>query len=379
MKKSCLLTLMVLITISTACSRPATSPEAGSTRAAAPGAVTRPAWEQDWEKTLAEGRSEGRVLLLSSFAEARDTVGAAFKEKFGIEVEVVVGRDKEISAKVLNERRAGLYLPDIYLSGTSSIASFNELGPDFLVPMKPFLALPEVLDPKVWMDGGPKFVDPEGKVMSYLVGASAPMSINTDMVRTDEIKSYRDLLDRKWKGKIVVMDPSVGGAGTAFFFIVWELMGPDFVADLGNQDLAITTDARLQVEWLARGKYQISGAISSDVYTQFLQAGAPIRVIVPAEGTSITTGKGGVAILNRAPHPNAAKVLINWLLTKEGQTVMSRVANLSSRRVDVSTEWVEPYKLIVPGKQYIDGESAAALAKKAEMQKISKDVWNIKK
>ncbi len=378
MERSYLLTLVALMALlMAACIVPPLSPSAAPGAPATLAPVSNPSWQQDWEKTLGAAKNEGNLMVLTSFGEARDTIAKAFNQKHGLGIEFMVGRDNDIAAKVQSERRAGLYLGDIYLSGTSSIQTFKDLG--FLDPLKPVLVLPEDLDLAAWLDGDLRFVDREGMVLSYLVTASGPIYINTDIVKPDEIKSYRDLLNPKWKGKIVVLDPTMGSAGTTFFFLLWELMGPDFAGELAKQDLAITTDGRQQGEWLARGKYPVSGNMSADIYSQFVGAGAPIKPILPIEGTSVSSSKGGLALINKAPHPNAAKVFINWMLTKESQALISKLTDTPSRRLDVSHEWADPSKVIQPGIKYIDGDTEEALKKKQEMQKISKDVWNIRK
>ncbi len=380
MKRFYLSTLAALIALSAAaCNPQPASPrtEPVQTTIPAPTAAAKSGWQQQWEQTLAAAKSEENVVIFTTFGESRDAIIKGFKEKHALEVDFVVGRERDLSVKVQSERRAGLYLEDIYLSGTSDMIQLRELG--FLEPLKPALILPEVVDPKAWTNGELKFVDQEGLVLAYQEGAVGALLINTNLVKLDEIKSYKDLLDPKWKGKIVVMDPTVGGAGTSSFYYLYELMGLDFLRELGKQDLMITPDARQQTEWLARGKYWVSGNTSADIYSQFIQAGAPIKFILPVEGTGKTTSKGGVALLNKAPHPHAAKVFINWLLSKEGQDLMSRITAFPSRRLDASREWVDPFKIIQPGIRYIDGESEEAQLKKKEMQTLAKDLWNIKK
>ncbi len=376
MKRSHLLVLSILMALLvTACLPPSTPVQPTSTPSKP---VEKALWQQDWEKTLAAAKNEGNIVVLTSFGgEGRDAIARAFKEKYGLGMEFVVGRSGEIATKVTAERRAGLYLEDTYLAGSSSLMEFRDA--DYLESLKPLLLLPEVLDPKVWLDGEPRFIDKEGLMLSHLVEAISGTLINTDLVKPDEIKSYRDLLNPKWKGKIVVMDPSMGSAGTAFFFLLWELMGPDFTRELAKQDLAITRDGRLQVEWIARGRYAISGTPSADIRNEFLKAGAPIKIIQPVEGTLSSSSKGVVALLKKAPHPNAAKVFVNWLLTKEGQTVLSQVSGQSSRRLDVSREGLDPATFILPGVKYVLDDTEEAVRKKMELQEVSREVWNIGK
>lgn len=369
--------VLLLSLVITSCAPPVPPTAAPPAATPAPG-VAKPAWQQDWEKTLAAAKTEGKIVVLAEFGGAGlNTIAAAFKEKYGIEVEFMVGRAREVLPKLAAERRAGLYLGDIYLAGLSSLVVIKE--PGFLDPVKPLLALPEVTDTKNWWNGEIFILDKEGLMLAYIIKAAAAVLINKDIVKPDEIKSYRDLLNPKWKGKITVMDPTIGAAGTFFFLILWEIMGPDFTREMAKQELAITGDARQQAEWLARGKYPVSGTISDAALNEFVKAGAPIKVVLPQEGTLITASTGAVSLINKAPHPNAAKVFVNWLLTKEGQTIMSEIFGAPSRRLDVPYEAWDPAFQIQPGFRYINSDNEEWIAKRLELQKISREVWNVKK
>ncbi len=361
-----------------ACGAQPGTPPAAPAGGGTPAPAAKPAWQQDWDQTVAAAKKEGKLVAITEFnSDGARTVADAFKEKYGIDMEFVIGRVSEIIPKVQTERRAGLYLEDIYLSGVSSIVYFKDFG--YLDRLKPLLIVPEAIDPKAWMEGGVKFMDKDELMLAYEVQASPSIHINSDIVKPDEIKSYKDLLDPKWKGKIVVQDPSIGGAGLNFFFILWNIMGPQFTRDFAKQDLAITADTRQQGEWVARGKYPVSGNMSSDIRSQFLAAGAPIKVIRPVEGTVTSVSKSGLSIFQNAPHPNASKVFINWLLTKDAQTIVSKVTGDSSRRLDVARDWVNPDTVVQPGVNYLDSDSEDALKMKQELQVLCKEIWNIKK
>jgi ABC-type Fe3+ transport system substrate-binding protein len=67
------------------------------------------------------------------------------------------------------------------------------------------------------------------------------------------------------------------------------------------------------------------------------------------KGTDTSPANGALALFNKAPHPNAAKIYINWLLSKEGQTVFARASGYVSARVDVSIDHTEPWRIPQPG------------------------------
>lgn len=161
--------------------------------------------------------------------------------------------------------------------------------------------------------------------MAFTLEVSSYVLVNTEMVKETELISYRDLLNLRWKSNMVLSDPTIAGAGLRFFGVVGgRIMGLDFMKELARQEPVITKDRRLQVEWVARGKYPIGLGAESPSISEFKNAGAPIREVVPIEGSGLAAGSGCIGLINKAPHPNASKLFINWFLGQEGQTVWTK-------------------------------------------------------
>ena len=103
----------------------------------------------------------------------------------------------------------------------------------------------------------------------------------------------------------------------------------------------VTQNLRQLAEALAKGKLAITLGIGMAQTEPFLKAGLPVKDLPePREGTPSSNGYGTLAILKNPPHPNAAKVFVNWLLGKEGQEIYSRVLLHGTRRLDVETKWM---------------------------------------
>ena len=96
--------------------------------------------------------------------------------------------------------------------------------------------------------------------------------------------------------------------------------------------------------------------------------------LVPTEGTYFGSGTGAIVTLKRPAHPNAAKVFLNWLLSREGQTIFTKIAREQSRRVDVVSE-LAPDRLRQSGIKYIDGDTKYMLDKNGQMRKLSKEIF----
>lgn len=341
-----------------------------------PAKAQKQAWEGQWEKTLASAKQEGNlVVATTSGGEIRIAITGGFKDKHGIGIEWVVGKGAELAEKIAGERRAGLYLLDAYLAGATTMT--NTLKPaGFLEPLKPMLILPEVTDPKVWWDGKLPFIDEETNVSAVCVYVQSLVFINTQLVKPDDLKSYNDLLNPKWKGKITMQDPTIPGASLAWMQMIGlRTMGVDYLRQLAAQDIQILRDERLLSEWLAKGKNPILIGVKPDPIAEFEKAGAPVKEAVTSEGGFLSTGPGNVAIMNKAPHPNAAIIFLNWLLSKDGQLIYSKANLTQAARNDISTDHLDPFRLRVPGKKYLLRDTEEIMKKEKDDIKVISEIF----
>ncbi len=361
-----------------------TAPEASQGSPAAKTGIASPLekssavepWQAEWDRTLKAARAEGRVLIISTGgSQLRTTLGQTFQDKYGIKIELITARGAEVSARLAAERKAGIYLMDIYTGGsTTMLIDLKSIGA--LDSAKKMLLLPEVLDGKSWYWGELTFTDKDATILAFATAPSPPIAVNSNQVKASDIVSYNDLLQPKWKGKIIMNDPTRAGIGLKWFGVVSQsIMDMDFMRKLGEQEPLITSDQRLQMEWIANGKYPIAIAPLSGAFGEFKEAGAPVEIIVPKEGTYLTAATGNVGIVNRAPHPNAARVFINWLLTKEGQNLWSRAELTQSSRLDVPTDFLPPEKTRVPGIKYLWSEKEDFLLQQPEQAKAAREIF----
>ncbi|HLE02132.1 MAG TPA: extracellular solute-binding protein, partial [Dehalococcoidia bacterium] len=216
--------------------------------------------------------------------------------------------------------------------------------------------------------GGLSFIDKDRQILRMSGYTQPLLMVNPSLVKPEELKSYKDLLDPKWRGKIIVGDPRVTGpsqAGFTFFYQHKDL-GPDFIRALAAEKPAISRDWRQQIEWIATGKYAILVGGNTSVATPLMKEGLTVRIVDSRglkEGGYVTSGGGTLALFNKAPHPNAAKVYINWLLNKEGQEGFSRAISYVSRRLDVPTDFVDAWMVPIEGYWAHDSEDAIASAR----------------
>lgn len=364
--------IFLLFLISIGCSFKLEPPSVRDIKLSEPASqeASKPSWQIVWEKTQALARKEGKVVIYTGGAvgRAKDAIIKVLKTKFGLEAEITSGTAAGMSAKIAAERRAGLYIVDVYISAAKRLLQTDKpLGS--LDPLEPALILPEVLDGNAWWGGQLKWVDKDRTILILLLYVSTPMAINTTLVQPEEIASWRGLLNPKWKEKIVMDDPTAGGTSSSLIFALGEgIMDWDFVRQLAKQEPVIVRDRRLILEWLARGRYPISLMATGAV--EFIQAGAPVKEIIPQEGSYLSTASGSIALINKAPHPNAAGVFINWLLSKEGQTLFSQAIDYPSARLDVPKDIFDQRRIIQPGVKYLLSDTEELLMKRIHFEQV---------
>ncbi len=288
----------------------------------------------------------------------------AFQKKFPkIKVTTVTGRGPELSQRVMSERRADKYAVDLYISGNiSPLTVFHKAK--ILEPVINLLLLPEVLDTSAWYEGKHHYDDPENRYIFVFEGTprSGEITYNTKLVGVAEIKSYWDLLNPKWKGKIVSVDPFQSGPISAaqLFFYKHQELGPEFIRRLhSDTDITILRSNEQMLDWLSAGKYAFGiGARNVD---DAMMQGLPLNQLLPGslkEGSSVTAYNGTLSYCNRAPHSNAAKVAANWLLSREGQTAWLDSNQKSgglydSLREDISKDKVSERARRVKGAKFL--------------------------
>jgi len=210
--------------------------------------------------------------------------------------------------------------------------------------------LPEVTDLAKWWKGRHRYIDPEGQYIFIYQGSlyGPPVSYHTKAVKADSIRSVWDLLDPRWKGKIVGLWPRPNYVSTALLFMYHHpQIGPKFLERMyGEMDITYFADFRQGTDWLASGKFTICFVCRLRLA---MEQGLPVADMDPyqfKESPGIGANNGALALMNSAPHPNAAKVFINWYLSREGQTAFRRANNTiedertTSLREDLAAEVV---------------------------------------
>lgn len=352
-----LLVLILLIGFSCA---PKTIPSPQATGSSATkGETIQPAsaqgnWEVEWENTLKAARKEGNIVVYAaSSGPALSKAVPIIKEKYGLNLDVSAGRGDEVYSRLLAQRKAGLYLVDVQNMGANNNMVAKQAG--VLDKLEPAFILPEVKEPKAWFGSKLRWGDKDNLIYMFYAFSPPVIGINTELVKLNEIKSYYDLLAPKWKGKITINDPTKFGIGFNSFssLILAKGIELDFFRQLASQQPVILEDQRLQIDWLAKAKYSIALWPRPAPLNEYKDAGAPVDFSpAPKEGVHLSVGGGALSLIKNAPHPNAAKVFINWILSREGQIHLQKFEGVQSARIDIPVEGVPRDLVRQPGVNY---------------------------
>ncbi|MBI4329703.1 MAG: extracellular solute-binding protein [Chloroflexi bacterium] len=371
---------LAIIGVTLGCTPAVVPSPAAQGKPAGEGPAARGDWEQKWASTLTEARREGKVIMYTGWGPSvTGPLREAFGKKHGIELESAnVGSGSALLPKVQAENNAKLRVADIFSVGTDTL--MNGMKPAGLLgPADPLLILPEVTGPDVWTGGRFPFLDKDRTTVKMLAVIQRYISYNTTLVKEGEITSYKDLLKPQYKGKISMSDPSVSGAASSMFsHIAYDLWNLEEASDwlrllIKQQEVVVTRDDYLVVDWTARGKYFIGIAGKRGALIEYINAGAPISLAVQTEGHPMGTAAGAFALPPVQPHPNAAAVFVNWLLTREGQTLLSKGYGFPSIRRDVLPEGFHPLFLPLSGEKMFS-ESEESIMRKEPLQKISREI-----
>jgi ABC-type Fe3+ transport system substrate-binding protein len=310
-------------------------------------------WQTEWSQRVEAAKKEGKVVLsIPPSAELRKALESSMKEKFGIQLEIVLGSSNKINKRVADEYAAGVHYFDVITSTWDNL-DYTLLPMGAVEPLENLWILPEVKDPKNWF-GGHVWTD-NTKRYAYSPYAYMLDNIwyNNSLVKEEEVRTYDALLNPKWKGKIGMWDPREGGAAAGKWAYLWQNKGEDFLKKLSEQVSLISTDRRLVADSLARGKVSITIGPTYYSFVSYVKAGLPVKPFPPfKEGTYVSMGNGGPVAIKNSPHPNAARVLINWMLSREGQDIYSRAQGQATRRLDVDTKWMNDIG-VRPAKDYL--------------------------
>jgi iron(III) transport system substrate-binding protein len=314
--------------------------------------------DKEWQEVINSAKKDGKLVVAGSPDPVmRNEVIPKFTSRYGIPIEFIAGRSSQIASRVETERAAGIYSVDLYLAGQDTSA--NTLYRSKLIdPLRPLLVMPEVIDGSKWKTGKVWFVDPEEQfVVRAFSGVATLLFINTEHVKPEEMRHIKDLLNPKWRGKISTEDPTTVGAGSNKATLFYAQLGEEFVKNLYIDQKAVRTRERRQMtDWLARGTQPICLDCREDDVRPLVKDGFKLLEIFELNGIrpTINGSPWMLSLANKAPHPKAAQLFANWILSKEGLETYSRGYGSVALRADIDESYLNPGNLPKKDVKYFD-------------------------
>jgi iron(III) transport system substrate-binding protein len=269
---------------------------------------------------IAAAKAEGKVVFYTSVElQVGERVAKAFEAKFpGITVQVERSGSERVFQRIGQEYGSRLYVADVV--STSDAAHFVIWKRDGL--LAPYL--PEELTQHFPAQQR----EPDSMYAPWRVSL-CPIGYNTNLVKPEDApKSYADLLDPKWSGRIVKAHPGYSGTILTSTFQIARDVGWDFFEKLGKQKVMQVQSSTEPPKKLSLGERRVMA--DGNEYVMFLmkETGAPVEIVYPSEGTPLVISPS--AILKNAPHANAARLFQSYLYTVEAQQLLIDVGGLRS-------------------------------------------------
>ncbi|MEO6841028.1 MAG: extracellular solute-binding protein [Bradyrhizobium sp.] len=328
---------------------------------AAPARAEAPPAEAITPQLIAAAKKEGQVVWYTAIdLTVAEKIAAAFKEKFaGIEVRVERTGAERVFQRIGQEYASNVHAVDVVNSSDAShLLTWKTQG----------LLLPYVPE-DVAKYYKPEHRDADGTYAGFRATLS-PVAYNTKQVTAAEAPtSFKDLLDPKWKGKIVKAHPGYSGTILTATFEMVRDIGWDFYENLAKQNIMQVQSATDPPKKLSLGERAVMADGTEYNVLLLKESGQPVELVYPTEGTPFIIGPNG--IFKAAPNPNAAKLFQNYCFTPDAQAIIIDVGGLRSLHTQAKEKpGRKPLADIKLMKEDPEGAGKQSEAIKARYQKI---------
>ncbi|HEX9453204.1 MAG TPA: extracellular solute-binding protein [Candidatus Binatia bacterium] len=283
-----------------------------------------PARAQD-AQLIQAAQKEAKVVWYTSLAIPSSTsIAHAFRTKYkGIEVEVHRTGSQRVLQRVMQEAGAGIKNVDIIHT--------SDAGHFVLLKDKNMLLR---FTPRGVESFPAGFKDKDG----FYFGMRATLSViafNPKLVSDkDAPKSWKELLNPKWKGKMVTAHPGYSGIIMTHVLALVNMYGWDYFRDLAKNSLHIVQSANDPAGLVASGERPIGVNGAEYFYYKTQKQGNPIQIVYPKEGIPLVVSP--VAIAKDSQHPNAAKLFSEFIFAKESQQLLADKEGLYTGHPEVT-------------------------------------------
>jgi iron(III) transport system substrate-binding protein len=309
-------------------------------------------------------KKEGKLAFYTAMDLAfAQQLGKAFEEKFpGISVRVERSGAERIFTRIGQEYGANIHAVDVV--NTADLAhclAWKRSG--WLAPYMP---------EEVAKHFEPKYYDPDGLHITTRILIS-PLGYNTNLVKKEEApKSFKDLLDPKWAGKLVKAHPAYSGTIMNATFQTARDLGWEYFEKLAKQRVLQVQSATDTPKKIALGERAVMVDGAGYLVIRYKEEGQPVEIVYPEEGTPVAAAPS--AVFKAAPNPNAARLFQNWMHSREAQQlVVDWARQYSPHRQTVEKPGVRKpsdIKLMQEDPEGVDKASEEIKARYAQIFKV---------
>lgn len=287
------------------------------------------AFAQEDATLLQAAQKEGTVVFYTSKAAAEvEAFSKAFNEKYpGIKVEVFHLTGAPLSERFFADAARGAVVADVITHGAPEMQEFADAG--LLAPYENKGFTSEVAS-------GSSGLEPYGYIDQI---STVAIGYNSQKISSEEaagIKSWADLANPKWKNRLVLVDPSATTSHFQYYAALYKAMGKEafqkWLTDLAANTPTVLDSNTPSVDGILRGEFDL-GIVSEVTIIRNMSTNksAPLGIIyldpTPAQYNM-------TALVKNAPHPNAAKLFMDFLYSKDGQELWMQLYGARSPRKD---------------------------------------------
>ena len=305
-------------------------------------AVALPASAQTKQELIRAAEKEGKVTVISPPVQSHRQTIELFRQAYPkIDLEISAMTPDQFEPRIDSERKAAKYLWDVVISGVSTTVYTRQIPAGWYAPIRDLMG-EDLKKIDLWIGGFDSgFLDNDRKYVFAFAGSkSESIAIDRSQIPEAELSKPEDLLNPKFKGKIAWLDPRERGSGSLLVAQLMLILGEEKLRKLlAEQEIVLTSTPRQIAEWAARGRFPITiGAPQNEIIElQKLGIGKDTKPLaLPPKYTAVSPQWGAVTYVDKAPHPNAARLFIDWLLSREAQADWAQRGRVNSRRADVS-------------------------------------------
>jgi len=277
--------------------------------------------DAQWQATLAKAKTQ-KLVLVNQEGKAFDVLIEAFTKKFGIAVDQTVARPTQVVPRVKTEQANGQYVWDVWWATTSNMVSVAAPA-GMLAKFDDYLIQPELKAASTWRHPDYIYGDATRFVFTYSHEVSFSAYRNTAILPELKLDNLDALLEPKLKGKVVIRDASAPNAGSWALAPLYKAKGGPFLQKfLKETDPKVMENPQQLDIAIMRGGSAVAFGMQGSAYSQCVRDGG-CKTIQPMQQLAAASSRG-LAVFKNAPNPEAAKIFVNWVLSKEGQEAFVR-------------------------------------------------------